>query len=152
MWNSVGEPILELEVRARNDGDSALDRLSLGLTLWPPVRSRSAYELSLADDPTAAAPVLAEPRPQDGTLEPGEARVFSLQLDLSPLADLTEQSLVYPLRVDLRSGISSVAVLRTPVVFIVKTPETPLELAWTVVLDEPILFAQIGRASCRERV
>ncbi len=51
---------------------------------------------------------------------------------------------MYPLKVDLRSGIESVAALRTPVIFLVREPEIPLGLSWTFVLSHPITFAPDG--------
>src|SRR5207249_460718 len=45
------------------------------------------------------------------------------------------------------------AELRTPVVFLVRTPEMPLRLAWTVVLHQPIQFGPDGvfRSDALER-
>ena len=54
---------------------------------------------------------------------------------------------MYPLKVDLRSGIESVAALRTPVIYLVREPEIPLGLSWTFVLSHPITFAPDGTFS-----
>ena len=55
-----------------------------------------------------------------------------------------DQSGVYPLKVDLRSGLAPIAELRTPAIFLVRQPETPLAISWTFVLDHPISFAPDG--------
>lgn len=140
-WNSPKQPKLEVVVRAENSGDATLDQLALGITLWAPVTSRSEYELSLASDPIPAVQIHGEVRPQAGTLSPGTVRTFGFVLDLTSFPGLDPaQSLIYPLKVDLRSRGVPAAALRTPVVFLVKVPETPLRLSWTFVLHEPVLF------------
>lgn len=143
-WNTPKQPTLEIEVQAQNAGEVALEQLSIGMTLGSPVRSRTAYELSLANDP--AVPIHAEVRPREDPLEPGAVRRFAVDLDLSSLPGISRtQSLIYPLKVDLRSGGIPVAALRTPVIFIVKTPQTPLALAWAFVLHAPIQFDPSGQ-------
>lgn len=144
-WNSIDQPKLEVTVRAVNTGDAALDQLSLGITLWAPVHSRTTYELSLVSDPVPASVVDGETRLLDGTLEPGSTRTLAFTLDLLVPGVSTTQSLIYPLKVELRSRGLPVGALRTAVIFLVRMPETPLALAWTFVLHEPILFAPDGR-------
>ncbi|RPJ14157.1 MAG: hypothetical protein EHM22_02745 [Actinobacteria bacterium] len=70
-------------------------------------------------------------------------RDFEISLSLEQGID-PEQSGVYPVKLDLRSGIASVAELRTPVIFLVREPEIPLGLSWTFVLAHPIVFAPDG--------
>ena len=68
---------------------------------------------------------------------------FEISLSLEQGID-PEQSGVYPVKLDLRSGIASVAELRTPAIFLVREPEIPLGLSWTFVLAHPIVFAPDG--------
>jgi len=51
---------------------------------------------------------------------------------------------IYPLKVDLRSDGVSLAAIRTPVINLVRTPEQPLTLSWTLVLHQPIAFRPDG--------
>lgn len=71
--------------------------------------------------------------------------MFRIVLDLSTFTGLsTTQSLIYPLKVDLRSGFTSLAAIRTPVIFLVRKPLAPLNLAWTFVLSAPVDFGPDG--------
>lgn len=143
-WNDPNHPSLTLRVRAENLGQDTLDDLRIGITLWPPVFSRTGYEQSLSGDPADAAPLLAETRSREGVLAPGDARDFEIPIDL-PLDQISStQSLVYPLKVDLRTGYRSLAALRTPVIYLVRTPLDPLAFAWTFVLHAPLDMAPDG--------
>ena len=83
-WNTPEQPLLRLGVRARNDGTEPLEDLSLGITVYSPVRSRTAYNQSLTDNPTDSVTLFALTLPPRGTLGPGETRTFLLQpVDLS---------------------------------------------------------------------
>lgn len=144
-WVTSRDPTLEVEVRAVNEGAEPLGDLALGIALWGPVRSRSAYEASLREDPLGALPLLALTQPLEGTLAPGRPRDFAFRLDLSVLAGLASQSLIYPLRVEVRSGDLPVGVLRTPVIHLVRRPDLPLDLAWWWELHEPIRYGPDGR-------
>jgi hypothetical protein len=46
--------------------------------------------------------------------------------------------LIYPLKLDVRTGYRSLAAIRTPVVYLVRRPIQPLALSWTFVLDTPL--------------
>jgi hypothetical protein len=142
-WNSTDQPMLDVRVRAENTGATAESDLSIGVTLWGPVSSRSEYEQSLVTDP-ASVEIDTEILPREGTLEPGATRVFDISLDLRTARLSTSQSYVYPMKIDLRSGFTSLAAVRTPVVFLVRQPEIPLAFAWVFVLSEPILFRPDG--------
>src|SRR5438093_10648578 len=74
-WNGVDHP-LELDFEATNASTTALDQLSVELSVEAPARSRSLYELSLSSD--ATPPILAFPFPQPGTLRPGQTRTFGI--------------------------------------------------------------------------
>jgi hypothetical protein len=132
---------LTVRFRAENLGTERLGELTIGVTLYSRILSRSAYESSLVTDPPSV--IDAVPLPRDGGLDPEAARDFEVTLPLASGID-PEQSGVYPLKVDLRSQDVSVAELRTPVIFVVREPEVPLDLSWTFVLHHPITFAPDG--------
>jgi Family of unknown function (DUF6049)/Glycosyl hydrolase family 57 len=137
-WNDPAHPSVTLRIRAQNTGGDAIDDLRLGVTMWSPVYSRTAFEESLASDPSTAT-IFGETLQREGTLGPGDVRDFTVRLDL-PLAQLNAtQSFIYPLKVDLRSGFRSLAAIRTPIIYLVRRPLSPLALAWTFVLH-----AQLG--------
>jgi hypothetical protein len=143
-WNSVEQPSLELTVRAENTGLEPIGDLSIGVTLWGPARTRTAYEESLVADPSPAVVIDARTLPREGEIPPGGTRDFEIKLDLAFVGLSPTESLIYPLRIDLRSGLSSLVATRTPVIFLVKEPETPLRSSWTFVLAEPIDFRPDG--------
>jgi hypothetical protein len=140
-WNSTIERTLEVKVRAQNLSDQPLTDLSVGWTLWTPVTTRTDFEDSLTTDPEGLV-VTGDTIVQEGTIEPGGSRVFTLRMILEGTS--TTESLIYPLKVDLRTGFTPLAALRTPVIFLVRQPQTPLRLAWTFVLHEPVLFDPNG--------
>jgi hypothetical protein len=143
-WNDPEHPGLTLSVRAMNTGQEPLDDLRIGVTLWPPVFSRTGFEESLRTDPADAAPLLAETRSREGVLAPGDARDFVIPVDL-PLDQVSPtQSLIYPLKVDLRTGYRSLAAIRTPVIYLVRRPLSPLQFSWTFVLHAPLAVGPDG--------
>jgi hypothetical protein len=149
-WNSTFDPVhgreLALRFRAENLGTAPIGELSIGLTLYGRVATRTAYEASLGADP--AFVIKAETRAREGTLDPGVPRDFELTFQLDETAGLDpDDSGIYPLKIDLRTGLTSVAAIRTPVLFLVREPEEPLALSWTFVLHHPIAVAPDGTFS-----
>jgi len=143
-WSSTKHPELVIRVRATNLVDRPIEDLSLGVTLFGPVFTRTDYEASLMADPPSGV-IAAETLPQAGSLSPGETRTFTVKLDLSTVGGLSStSSLVYPLKIDLRSGFASLAAIRTPVIFLVRRPLFPLNLVWTFVLESPIELGPDG--------
>jgi hypothetical protein len=140
-WSCPSGRELDLRFRAQNLGTESLGELAIGVTLYSRVLSRNAYEASLVSDPSIV--IDASTLPRDDAIEPGDTRDFEISLPLEQGID-PEQSGLYPVKVDLRSGITSVAELRTPAIFLVREPEIPLGLSWTFVLAHPIVFAPDG--------
>jgi hypothetical protein len=146
-WNSAFDETnareLFIRFRAENLGSVSIDDLAIGVTLYGRVLSRTALEESLLADPLLA--LKAETRPREGTIEPGQTRDFELTFLLDGPAGLdADDSGVYPLKIDLRSGFTSLGAIRTPVVFLVRQPVEPLRLSWTFVLHHPIQFGPGG--------
>jgi hypothetical protein len=144
-WNSSYDPEHGRDVvvrfRAENEGASAVDDLSIGVALYGRAISRSAYEASLTTDP--AVIIDAATFGREDTLEPGVPREFEVSLTLDSGID-PDDSGVYPLKVELRSGFTSLAAIRSAVVFLVREPEIPLSLSWTFVLQQPIVLGPDG--------
>ena len=140
-WSCPAGPELVVRFRAQNLATTPLDELAIGVTLYSRVLSRSAYEASLTSDPSIV--IDGGTLSREGPIAPGATRDFEVPLTLGPGID-PDQSGVYPLKIDLRSGIESVAELRTPVIYLVREPEIPLGLSWTFVLSHPITFAPDG--------
>jgi hypothetical protein len=139
-WNSVDRP-LQLAFDATNESDLPIDGLSVELIVQAPVTSRSQYELSATEDATVT--LYGYPFLQEGTLQPGETRRFTIEQDVSLLAARQDNGL-YPLKVELRSHDVAMAAIRTPMVFLFETPQIPLNLAWTWVLAEPVQYRPDG--------
>lgn len=141
-WNSAFDPVNQREVllrfRAENLGVVPVGDLSIGVTLYGRVISRTAYEDALVADP--AFVLDAETLARDGTLDPGQPRDFEVAFPLDSPGIDPDDSGVYPLKIDLRSGFSSLAELRTSAVFLVREPELPLAVSWTFVLHHRIEF------------
>jgi hypothetical protein len=132
---------LVIRFRAENTGTEPMDQLAIGVTLYSRILSRSAYEASLTTDPAVA--LMAQTLARQGAIQPGQTRDFEVSMGLDTGLD-PDHSGVYPVKVDLRSGITSVAAIRTPAIFLVRQPEIPLTLSWTFVLSHPITFAPDG--------
>jgi len=135
---------VEIRFRATNLGELPLEDLTIGVTLYGRVLSRTAYEQSLVADPVPPIVIQAETFAPEGSIESGASRTFEVAFILdAPAIDPTSSG-IYPLKVDLRSGGIPVAALRTPVINLVREPEQPIALSWTLVLHEPISFRPDG--------
>jgi hypothetical protein len=142
-WNTLKDPMLQIAVRADNAGAEAIDDLTLGVTIGAPVRSRTAYETALTSGPEL--PIYAVTPSEKDALEPGGTRRFRTSVDLSTIGGISRtDSLVYPMRIDLRSGGSQVAVVDTAAIFLVRKPEVPLLLSTTIELTAPSAFGPDG--------
>jgi hypothetical protein len=142
-FSTPQDPVLDLAVTATNTGDARLTDLSIGLLLGTAVRTRGDEQLSM--DPTIPLTSLDGETPeQKGSLGPGESRTFETAIDLTAFGVSQVESLIYPLGIDIRSGDSVLAEIRTPVLFIFQTPLVPLSLAWTIELAPPITFGPDG--------
>jgi hypothetical protein len=141
---TANEPVIEVAVTATNTGDSSLEDLEVGFVLGEPARTRDAEQAAM--DPASEITFGAgETRPQEGTLEPGRSRTFEIAIDLLAFGVDPGESLIYPMGLDLRSGDTVVAELRTPVLFFFQTPPlAPLTFAWTIELAPPVTFGPDG--------
>jgi hypothetical protein len=132
---------LVIRFRAQNTGMTPLDQLAIGVSLYSRILSRSAYEASLTTDPSLI--LMSDTLVREGAIQPGGTRDFEVSMMLDSGLDPVHSG-VYPVKVDLRSGVTSVAAIRTPAIFLVREPEIPLTLSWTFVLSHRITFAPDG--------
>ena len=144
-WNSSYEDDgreLLIRFRAENFGDESIQELSIGVTLFGRLISRTELEEALISDPALALDL--ETYAREGSIDPRATRDFEVPFALDAGGIDPVLSGVYPLKIELRSGTTSIGAIRTPVVFLVRRPETPLRLSWTFVLDHPIEFGPDG--------
>jgi hypothetical protein len=145
-WNTPKDPSVKIAVTAHNTGSTSIGGLSIVLTLGSAVTTLDGYEASMTTGPST--PIALPVTTFDGSVGPGQVRTFEATLDLSGISPTLLNpidSLVYPLRVELRSAGVTVGELRTPVVYLARTPEVPLTLQWTFELAAPIGFDPSGR-------
>jgi hypothetical protein len=138
------DPRLLLWVNVTNTGSTSYRDLSVALTIGTRYDSRVAYESSLDEGPTT--PIFETERPIDGSLEPLVTRTLKIKLDLSTTPGIDQnENLVYPARVDVRSGGTVLASLSTPILYFVQRPLAPMKFSWWTELAPTIAFGADGR-------
>src|SRR5262245_13088317 len=86
---------LIVRFRAENTGTVPLDRLGIGVTVYSRILSRSAYEASLATDPSVTLKAVTLTR--EGAITPGGTRDFEVSITLDTGLD-PDHSGVYPVK------------------------------------------------------
>ncbi|MEO8475785.1 MAG: DUF6049 family protein [Actinomycetota bacterium] len=148
-WTTLKDPVLSVTVEASNDGAASIDDLSFGVTIGQPIRSRTLYGSSLVDGP-GDSPVFTQTFARKDSLTPGEPRSFSEDIDLSSIGGVSAvDSLVYPFRIDLRSGGVPVAAINSAAIHLVRPPEQPLRLSWWAEFSAGATFDPDGRLADR---
>lgn len=144
-WSSPDRP-LTLSVRAVNGAGRGLRALSIAITVFDRVTSRTAYKVSLASDVTA--PLETGVSPLRGALRPGATRTFAVEKDIGEILRAAGRHTtgVFPVLVELRSEGIPVALLRTPAVYLTEpvVDNSRLNVAWSFVLHEPIGYGPDG--------
>ncbi len=143
-FTTLKDPALRVTVSAQNPTDQAFADLSVSITVGQAIRSRTQYDTSLRDGP-GLSPLSITPFPQAGTLDPGQARPLSAELDVRSAGIEPGESLVYPLQIDVRSSGVALAAINTAEINIVRTPEQPIQLAWWAEITAPPAFDPGGR-------
>ncbi|MGH2539396.1 MAG: DUF6049 family protein [Actinomycetota bacterium] len=144
-YTTLDKSTVKIVVRARNTGDTPIEDLSVGFIIGQEIRSRLDYENSLVEGPTGTL-IYLDTYAQQGAIDPGATRTFRILLDLDAIDAVSDtDSLVYPARVDLRSGGTQIATLDTPLVHLVRAPEVPIRLAWWPEFGAPVAFDPQGR-------
>src|SRR3990170_4988423 len=137
-WNSTSQRVVDLRFRAENLGDVPLPDLSIGVTLYSRVLTRSAYEQSLVTDPFVV--IDAETLAREGPLEPAVVREFEVAFTLDSFGLDPDQSGVYPLEVALGAGGRLNGQIRA-LLELVSLPSDPV----VEVALSPVLITQLGR-------
>ncbi len=152
-WVTPEDPRLHLRVRAVNLGTEPVSDLWFGITVFTPARTRTQYERSLTGDPPDAGVLFARFERVPGEIGPGQAQGVTLAQTIVDYLGraLTEgdETAVYPMKVELRSGDETVAALRSPIVFLnfanhQHVAATRLRLGWAFVLHHPIDYFPDG--------
>jgi Family of unknown function (DUF6049) len=142
-WNTFEDPVLRISVDATNSGTSTLGDLSVELTIGAHYDSRLQYDSSLDEGPSSG---FRTSHPCRGTLGSGATRTCRIRLDLSSTPGILQtDNLVYPARLDLRSGDTVVASLATPILYFVRQPIAPMNFTWWIELEPTIPFGPDGR-------
>src|SRR2546422_542297 len=75
---------------------------------------------------------------------PGQAQAFITRHEPLDLLVRRNETVIYPLRVELHSLDVPIGELRTPLIFLSERPKVPLNLAWTWVLSDPLQYGPDG--------
>ncbi len=145
------EPLLKTRVQATNTSESVIEGISLGFSIGEQIASRFVYEQSLVDGPGSPL-IFVTTEPQEGSLEPGQSRLYDIDLDmLAEVPDVTDEldSAVYPAQIDLRADGVVAATLNTALIHLVRLPERPMRLSWWTEITGPIAFDPDGRLGDR---
>jgi hypothetical protein len=143
-FTTLKHPTLRVIVDAANASDQTLEDLSVGIQIGEPIRSRTQYHESMTTGP-GPSPVFALTFPQTGTLAPGDTHRFTLVLDVTTANLASDDSLVYPAQIDLRTGLVQVATLNTALVHLVREPEEPMRFSWWAEITAPPPLDPSGR-------
>lgn len=144
-YTTLDTSTVKFVIRARNTGDAPVQDLSIGFIIGQEIRSRLDYENSLVEGPTGTL-IYLDTYAQPGAIDPGATRTFRILVDLGAIDGVSDtDSLVYPARIDLRTGGTQIATLDTPLVHLVRAPEVPIQLAWWPELAAPIALDPQGR-------
>src|SRR5687768_14089051 len=82
-WTTTKEPVLQLRVHVRNDGDTTIASPAIGWAIGSRVTSRLQYEAALEQGPTFAAS--ADTVTLQAPLGPGDAVDVSIPIDVSEI-------------------------------------------------------------------
>jgi hypothetical protein len=135
-WNSATKP-LTLKVLVRNGEAVPLTDIALTLTIGFPARSRTTYEESLVGDPTGQ--LFTTSFFARGSIPARDARAFTIRQALDAVPGISQDSLLYPLRVELRAQDVLKATLRTPMILLDPAANFPrFGLGWTFALSVPM--------------
>lgn len=130
-----------------NRGTTALDELSIRLTIRDRVRSRSALRVALDRQPQGEILAVTTEELSD-PLDPGETATVTIQRDLGSLATAflpgRGGSGVYPLAIRVQSAGQTIAERSGAFVFLAQSPETQLNVVWIVPLHRATAMDATG--------
>ncbi|HJQ72627.1 MAG TPA: hypothetical protein VJ887_04375, partial [Actinomycetota bacterium] len=141
-YTTPEQPEIRLAIRINNVGDVTIPDAVIGWVLGRKVVSRVQYETALVDGPPFAA--AADTVFHAGDIEPGEATDVAIRIDTSETGAIEDDSGVYPLQIELRSGDELTASMTTAVIHIFQPPEKPVWFSWWTEVATPIAFGPDG--------
>jgi hypothetical protein len=141
-YTTPEQPLIRLAIRISNVGDVTIPDAVIGWRLGPKVLSRVRYETALGDGPPYAA--AADTVSHAGDLEPGEATDLAIKIDTSETGAIEDDSGVYPLQIELRSGDQLTTSMTTAVIHIFQPPEKRVWFSWWTEVATPIAFGPDG--------
>jgi hypothetical protein len=141
-WTTPERPLIRITVRI-DVGDQAIAAPVVGWRLGPKVLSRVKYEAALVEGPPFAA--AADTIFLAGDLSPGASIEVPLRINTAETEAIEDDSGVYPLQLELRSGDQIVASMTTAVVHIFQDPVQPVLFSWWTELATPIAFGPDGK-------
>jgi hypothetical protein len=141
-WTEPERPLVRITVRI-HVGDQTIADAVVGWQLGRKVISRVQYETALEEGPTF--PAAADTVFSAGDLAPGASIVVPITINTAETEAIEEDSGVYPLQIELRSGDQIVASMTTAVVHVFQDPVKPVWFSWWTELATPIAFGPDGR-------
>lgn len=145
-WTTPDQPLIRIAVVVTNEGTSTIEDPVVGWRLGPKVLSRVQYETALAEGPTFAAAADTVFRGTD--LEPGASIEVRIRIDTSETEAIEDDSLVYPLQLELRSEDQPdqlIASMTTAVIHIFQDPPLkPILFSWWTEVATPVAFGPDG--------
>jgi hypothetical protein len=140
-YTTPEQPVIRLAIRIGNVRQPIPDAV-IGWRLGPKVLSRVGYETALKDGPQYAAG--ANTVSHVGDIEPGEAIDVAFKIDTSETGAIEDDSGVYPLQIELRSGEELTTSMTTAVIHIFQPPEKRVWFSWWTEVATPIAFGPDG--------
>ena len=139
-FSTPDSPVIRLTIRITNVDDVTIPDAVVGWRLGPKVVSRVQYESALVDGPSFAAAADTVFRAEE--LEPGEATDVTIRIDTSEEGAIEDDSGVYPLQIELRSGDRDelTASMVTAVIHIFQPPQKRVWFSWWTEVTTPIAF------------
>lgn len=129
--------MLDIAVLVTNASTEPLTDMSLVVSFGPHYLSRGDFEASLSAGIDGA--IASRSKTVRGELGGGGARTIEYQIDLSTVAEIDQSdSQTYPAVIELRTGDTSVASLLTPVIYLVRPPDSPMLSSTWVSLPAPV--------------
>jgi hypothetical protein len=141
-WTTPKRPLIRITVDIANESDSAIIEPRVVWQLGSKVISRVQYETALVEGP--ASTTAADTVFLTGDLEPDASIEVPVTIDTSETEAIEDDSGVYPLQLELRSGEQVVASMTTAVIHIVQDPEKPVLFSWWTEVTTPIAFGPDG--------
>jgi hypothetical protein len=142
-WTTPKKPLARITVSVRNEGTSTIVTPVVGWRLGPKVVSRVQYETALDEGPPFAAAADTVFRGVD--LVPGDAIEVPIEIDTSETEAIEDDSGVYPLQLELRSGDELVASMTTVMIHVFQDPPLkPVWFSWWTEVATPLAFGPGG--------